>query len=150
MKKNFAFLERVISKFTKVATSQEMKGLDKYGEALNPLNDAWDWLNMAEEEMIDGYKYLVAERTRRDFILVNVLNGLRNQKSSLMNETVQATRLSAMSVLYDTEANRKVRQLINDIEWTEAQLLRLTKNIILGEDDKGKWIYQLNVGQLDE
>lgn len=67
------FLEFVNSSFKKAATGQELKGISKYGVPLNPMSD-YDWLNMAEEEQIDGYKYLVAEREKRDKTLQAVLN----------------------------------------------------------------------------
>lgn len=77
---NVTFLEKVISKFTKTAQSQEEKGIKKYGHEVQPMDVKHDWLNMAEEELIDGYKYLVAERERRDKILsdaIDLLNGLQ-------------------------------------------------------------------------
>lgn len=70
------FLQFVISKFTKSATDQENKGIEKYGHELQPMDPKWDWLNMAEEELIDGFKYLCAERERRDKVLREVFDEL--------------------------------------------------------------------------
>lgn len=62
------FLDKVISSFSKTARTQEMKGIEKYGHELQPLEQKYDWLEMAKEEIVDGFKYLEAERERRDFI----------------------------------------------------------------------------------
>lgn len=71
------FLGRVIDSFKHTATDQEMKGIQHYGQALDPMDDKWDWLKMAEEELVDAYKYLIAERERRDRILGPVLVDLQ-------------------------------------------------------------------------
>ena len=72
-------LERVNKKFRDVAYHQEMKGIKKYGQPLNPLDD-YDWLGMALEEQVDGTKYLVAEMEKRKFI-VNEIRKLLKHKS---------------------------------------------------------------------
>ena len=60
-------LEHSINSFAKSATSQEEKGIQKYGKPLNPL-DNYDWLEMAKEEQVDGFKYLEAEKVKRNYI----------------------------------------------------------------------------------
>lgn len=54
--------------FNLSADEQEKKGMEKYGQPLNPL-DNYDWLNMCLEEQTDGFKYLAAEKVKRDFIV---------------------------------------------------------------------------------
>lgn len=72
------FFQRVVTKFSTVAFKQEEKGVRKYGKELDPYNvdpetgKPYDWLGMAEEEMVDGYKYLFAERERRDKVLTTI------------------------------------------------------------------------------
>ena len=60
-------LQTVKNKFNQIADSQEDKGIEKYGQPLNPL-DNYDWLGMALEEQVDGTKYLIAEMEKRKFI----------------------------------------------------------------------------------
>lgn len=56
-----------------VSNKQAEKGLEKYGQALDPL-DNYDWLRMAEEEIIDNHQYLIAERKKRAFIVDKIRN----------------------------------------------------------------------------
>lgn len=72
-------LEKVKEKFEETANQQELKGIEKYGQLLDPL-DNYDWLKMAAEEQVDGFKYLVAEMEKRKFI-VNKLRNLIDHKS---------------------------------------------------------------------
>lgn len=66
------FLKAVIRRFAGIAEKQEEKGLKKYEQTLDPMDTKWDWLLMAEEELVDGFKYLAAERERRNRILRDV------------------------------------------------------------------------------
>lgn len=61
-------LKDSIKAFEDVATDQEYKGLEKYGQPLNPL-DNYDWLAMAKEESADEFKYLHAEQVKREFVV---------------------------------------------------------------------------------
>lgn len=65
-------LENTVVDFTERATEQEMKGIKKYGKALEPLDD-YDWLTMAAEEQVDGYKYLLAEMEKRKHVASEIL-----------------------------------------------------------------------------
>lgn len=67
------FLQRVVSRFSSLAAEQEEKGMQKYGHEVQPLEPKYDWLRMAEEEFVDGFKYLSAERERRDKLLADAL-----------------------------------------------------------------------------
>lgn len=69
-----SFLEKTKSVFNFVATKQENYGIKKYGHELQPHDSRHDWLNMTIEEMVDGFKYLVAERERRDENLKQIIN----------------------------------------------------------------------------
>ncbi|WP_419892837.1 hypothetical protein [Oceanobacillus kimchii] len=60
-------LERSIVSFAETARSQEDKGINKYGKALDPFDD-YDWLRMAKEEQVDGFQYLEAEIVKRGHI----------------------------------------------------------------------------------
>lgn len=103
------FLKLVTGKFAEGANKQEVKGIEKYGVPLNPM-DNYDWLNMAEEELIDGYKYLVAERTRRDAILKEIVEDINNMKNGLEY----------------AEGGEAYIEMLNAIE---AKLRKLSKNI---------------------
>ncbi|RDW21020.1 hypothetical protein CWR48_04195 [Oceanobacillus arenosus] len=68
---NKKHLSRSIDSFADVATSQEEKGIVKYGKPLDPL-DKYDWLQMAKEELVDGFKYLEAEHVKRQQIVIRI------------------------------------------------------------------------------
>lgn len=61
-------LKEVKRIFEDVADFQEIKGMNKYGKPLDPL-DNYDWLKMALEEQVDGTKYLIAEMKKRNFAI---------------------------------------------------------------------------------
>lgn len=103
------FLKLVTGKFKETALNQELKGLKKYGSPVNPMDD-YDWLNMAEEEQIDGYKYLMAERVKRDTILKDVFAIFQQLKESLSQKQE--------SFVY-----------VKIIESVEQKLRKLSKNI---------------------
>lgn len=75
-------LQASIDMFTETARSQEQKGIEKYGRPLDPL-DNYDWLKMAEEEMVDGYKYLAAEMEKRKYIAGKLRNLWKYRKNSV-------------------------------------------------------------------
>lgn len=58
-------LESSIGKFEEVAIEQEHKGLEKYGQPLDPHDKTYDWLEMTIEEVVDAFKYLHAEQVAR-------------------------------------------------------------------------------------
>lgn len=60
-------LNSSIKMFNLVAKEQEEKGMEKYGQPLKPLDD-YCWLNMAAEELVDGFKYLHAEQVKRFYV----------------------------------------------------------------------------------
>lgn len=74
-------LQNTIVSFTETAKKQEDKGIAKYGKPLDPL-DNYDWLKMAKEEQVDGYKYLEAEIAKRKFIC-NKIRKLTNNTEIL-------------------------------------------------------------------
>src|SRR5690625_7917232 len=59
-------LHNTLIKFSQVAHEQEEKGIAKYGKPLDPADD-YDWIEMAIEEQVDGFKYLLAEKRIREF-----------------------------------------------------------------------------------
>jgi|SRR5690625_4111655 len=70
-----------IDKFVKVAESQERKGIEKYGQRLDPLDNKHDFLEMALEEQVDGFKYLHAEINKRKYAL-GMIRGILSEKVS--------------------------------------------------------------------
>lgn len=66
-------LRFVKQKFIISADAQENKGIEKYGQPLEPM-DNYDWLEMAEQEQVDGYKYLVAEQVKRQKVIGKIRN----------------------------------------------------------------------------
>jgi hypothetical protein len=103
------FLKLVTGKFNEKAISQEAKGIVKYGVPLNPMDD-YDWLNMADDELIDGYKYFVAERTKRDTVLKDVMCCLTTMKESLEKEQNGEAYIAAIEAV-----EFKLRQLSKNI-----------------------------------
>lgn len=75
-------LELAKDKFIQTANSQERKGIQKYGQPLNPLDD-YDWLEMAIEEQTDGFKYLVAEQEKRKFVVGKIRKLLEFKDNSV-------------------------------------------------------------------
>lgn len=73
-----------IDSFTAVATAQADKGIKKYGKTVNPLDD-YDWLQMAQEEMADGYVYLEAEKEKRKFIVAKIRSLLNFKTNEFTN-----------------------------------------------------------------
>lgn len=61
----FDFLSSCLTRFMSIAFSQEDKGVKKYGKMLDP-KDSYDWIQMAEEEMVDGWKYIQCARDSRE------------------------------------------------------------------------------------
>lgn len=64
---NLQFISTILARFVTVSFSQEEKGIRKYGKELDPL-DNYDWLQMAEEELVDGFKYLQCAKVQRDML----------------------------------------------------------------------------------
>lgn len=64
-------LNRSIEQFERTARKQEAKGFKKYGQTLNPLDD-YNWLKMAEEEIVDAFKYLTAEQKKREVAIEKI------------------------------------------------------------------------------
>lgn len=64
-------LEKSIASFRETATNQAQKGIKKYGKPLDPLDD-YNWLNIAKEEIVDGFEYLEAEQVKRQQIVCRI------------------------------------------------------------------------------
>lgn len=77
-------------KFKRVAFTQEMKGLDKYGEPLDPLNKDYDWLEMAIEEQVDGFKYLHAEQVKRAHVVAEIREIIKYNTNILAHDQISA------------------------------------------------------------
>ena len=80
-------LETTKKAFAEVADSQECKGIEKYGKPLDPL-DNYNWLKMAAEEQVDGYKYLVAEMEKRKFVVNKIRNLLEGRTDAIHAEEI--------------------------------------------------------------
>ena len=57
--------------FIDINKRQDTKGFKKYGQYLAHLDD-YDWMEMASEEMVDGFKYLIAEKHKRGHIVAQI------------------------------------------------------------------------------
>lgn len=80
------FALTVAMRFKEICIKQEKKGLQKYGKPVDPL-DGYDWLAMAEEEFVDGMKYMFAEREKRNIVLEQSLSKL---VTVMENETLSS------------------------------------------------------------
>lgn len=65
-------LNRTKLEFNRVANEQEHKGVMKYGKALDPLEHGRDWIEMAKQEQVDGFKYQEAELVKREFVIEKI------------------------------------------------------------------------------
>jgi len=50
--------------------------MKKYGQPLDP-SDSYEWIEMAKEEFVDGYKYLLAEQVRRNRVIDDIRQIMR-------------------------------------------------------------------------
>lgn len=100
----FWFVIDVIKSFGKGAKAQAHKGKEKYNTTLNPFTPHYDWLQMAEEEQIDGYVYLRAERTKRSHVLHQVRERL---------DSIEYIMAASQAMNRDKDY---VRTYINEIE----------------------------------
>lgn len=102
------FLKRVTERFEEVAGYQEQKGIEKYGHELQPSDKKWDWLLMAEEELVDGYKYIQAEKTRRE----NKKNEITFRVTQLIN-FLNILEDEVITILegYDNPINKDLEQI---------------------------------------
>lgn len=72
-----------IKDYTETIQHQANKGMNKYGQAVDPLENGRDWLQMANEEMVDGHQYLVAEKEKRKFIVSKIRRLLDYKENSV-------------------------------------------------------------------
>ena len=79
-------LQTSIDTFIDYAQSQEQKGIEKYGQPLDPLESNRDWLVMAIEEQVDGFQYLVAEMKKRKFVVDKIRKAI-NYKDNSVSKT---------------------------------------------------------------
>ncbi|WP_051359543.1 hypothetical protein [Paucisalibacillus globulus] len=86
---NKKHLEDSIHVFQVIAKEQEEKGIVKYGKPLDPLDD-YDWLDMAAEELVDGFKYLVAEKKNRQHIVNRIRELIMLQESGWIKEEINS------------------------------------------------------------
>ena len=64
----WAFAYRVKKAFKVGVDKQNAKGLEVYGQPLDPLDGKYDFLQMLEEEVVDAYQYLRAEREKKAYV----------------------------------------------------------------------------------
>lgn len=91
------YLEKTIRRFAETARAQEEKGIAKYGHELQPLDHKWDWLEMAKEELVDAFKYLSAERERRDVLITEINHHLITALNRSEDSTVNIPLRKAMA-----------------------------------------------------
>lgn len=77
-------LRKTITEFVRVADTQEIKGIEKYGVPLDPFysidpktNKPYDWIQMTIEEIVDAFKYLIAEREKKRIIVNKIRQELK-------------------------------------------------------------------------
>jgi len=87
---NKTHLHECNRKFIDVNFSQELKGKEKYGEPLNPHNKNYDWLEMAIEEVVDGFKYLHAEQVKRERIVAKIREIIQYNTNILAHDQISA------------------------------------------------------------
>lgn len=80
------FTKLVLDEVKKTMEEQDEFGLKKYGVPLNPHDPQYDWLEMAQQELADGLKYFIAEKVRRNQVVLSVLNDLETLKRSVTIE----------------------------------------------------------------
>ena len=102
------FMNLASQKFKRVTEDQARKGLEKYGRGMHP-GAAYDWCDMAIEEMADGVQYLMAEKYRRNEVINNI--------SALIMQLKQASTMDDVLRLAD-ELEEETRYLAGKIDRT--------------------------------
>ena len=105
------FMNLASQKFNRVTEEQARKGLEKYGRGMHP-GAAYDWCDMAIEEMADGVQYLMAEKYRRNEVINNI--------SALITQLKQAATMDAVLRLAD-ELEEETRYLAGKIDRTNEE-----------------------------
>lgn len=82
-------LRKTLIKFADVAHSQEKKGIAKYGKPLDPADD-YDWTEMAIEELVDGFKYILAEQVRRKSIVRQIRQAIKTDVSPKKHDEINS------------------------------------------------------------
>lgn len=83
-----------LNKFTEVLHKQNEKGLEKYGQPLDPLDKRYDFLEMLLEELVDAVQYARSEQIKRKYaadeirrvIEPNVIPMVYDQVNALLNQ----------------------------------------------------------------
>ena len=105
------FMNLASQKFNRVTEEQARKGLEKYGRGMHP-GAAYDWCDMAIEEMADGVQYLMAEKYRRNEVINNI--------SALTMQLKQAATMDDVLRLAD-ELEEETRYLAGKIDRTNEE-----------------------------
>ena len=105
------FMNLASQKFNRVTEEQARKGLEKYGRGMHP-GAAYDWCDMAIEEMADGVQYLMAEKYRRNEVINNI--------SALIMQLKQAATMDDVLRLAD-ELEEETRYLAGKIDRTNEE-----------------------------
>ena len=105
------FMNLASQKFNRVTEEQARKGLEKYGRGMHP-GAAYDWCDMAIEEMADGVQYLMAEKYRRNEVINNI--------SVLIMQLKQAATMDDVLRLAD-ELEEETRYLAGKIDRTNEE-----------------------------
>ena len=105
------FMNLASQKFNRVTEEQARKGLEKYGRGMHP-GAAYDWCDMAIEEMADGVQYLMAEKYRRNEVINNI--------SALITQLKQAATMDDVLRLAD-ELEEETRYLAGKIDRTNEE-----------------------------
>lgn len=78
-------IERSKQAYARTADKQAEKGMETYGQALDPLEPGRDWLVMAEEEIVDAHQYNQAMQNRRKFVVDKIRNLITHEKNEYTN-----------------------------------------------------------------
>lgn len=74
----FPFTKIAVRELEQVMLKQDEKGMEKYGQALDPYDKKYDWLQMAEEELADMAKYFKAEQYKRNYVMELVMEQIEH------------------------------------------------------------------------
>lgn len=82
-------LHKSLIKFADVAHKQEEKGIAKYGKSLDPA-DKYDWTEMAIEELVDGFKYILAEQVRRKSVVKQIRQAIKTEVTPKKHDEINS------------------------------------------------------------
>lgn len=103
----WAFAYRVKRAFKVGVDKQNAKGMQVYGQPLDPLDGKHDFLQMLEEEVVDAYQYLRAEREKKAYVNDKILH-LASKIEYIVRESGAESNAKTLVTAYVEEIEKAI------------------------------------------